>query len=856
MHAHSRSTPAKDSRPATKRRRRDDTAATLDLLSTSHPVSSSLVADETLHNQEVPASQPMTESASIIPSEANAVSQTAGADVSFVLVGSKGSGLSTLAVIAARALKYRTLDVDALFKKRFELSMVGYIRQHGKESFRNKIASTLIAITNQYDQGHIIVCGAEALESSGQAILQDYAKLHPVILVNRDPTIICKYLGVPATRDVLRMMEQSQKIYRQLSSYEFYNIEEEPWDATLSARLSLSLGRYHQRTAQRQILRKAKENFVRFLRNLTRRGDDTTGSLYPTLPELRPYSNALQLPVACVAKGSSPGWLSSIDYDAIELIVAADMLYCDVESGDRLSLALQMIRQETSAPVIFHVVHGDVQSKTKYLRTIQFGIRLLPEFVTIDLDCEDQELRHVFQMKEQIRLIGHTLFEQLDWTSNELMDKVDRALDLGCHIIRFVKKTNSPIDEDACRAFAYTARQRTTVPIIAYNTGVASRRSAIFNDCLSPVTSAHIPAEPGRPLISVPERHKALFASFVYQPLRFYIFGASVNYSLSPSLHNAGFRAIGMPHEYGIRQSKAMNEFLGMVDESFGGASVSLPFKSDIVCLLDSLSEAARIIQAVNTVLPARHKCYPSGPDKHECQTLRNTSGTINRLHGENTDWLALYTCVTRHLSTANAISTNTAALVIGAGGMARAALYALIKLGVKRIVMWNRTHDRALKVAEHFMESCALSGGLSGSALSSRQTSPPNDLSIQVVHSLEDPWPQGVAQPTIVMCTIPAHQTDDQMPPNFTIPKPWFQSQYGGVVVELSYKAPWTPLLQQVCDHSERGWTIVEPLEVLTEQAYAQFELFTGKPAPRKIMEKSAFDNYVKIHGDAAIRP
>ena len=55
---------------------------------------------------------------------------------------------------------------------------------------------------------------------------------------------------------------------------------------------------------------------------------------------------------------------------------------------------------------------------------------------------------------------------------------------------------------------------------------------------------------------------------------------------------------------------------------------------------------------------------------------------------------------------------------------------------------------------------------------------------------------------------------------------------------IKLAYNPLETPLLQQIRALGGQGWIAVHGLEVLPEQAYAQFELFTGRPAPKRLME------------------
>lgn len=62
---------------------------------------------------------------------------------------------------------------------------------------------------------------------------------------------------------------------------------------------------------------------------------------------------------------------------------------------------------------------------------------------------------------------------------------------------------------------------------------------------------------------------------------------------------------------------------------------------------------------------------------------------------------------------------------------------------------------------------------------------------------------------------------------------------------IQLSYKTPWTRLMQQAYDNAHRGWLCVEPLEILIEQGCAQFELFTGYAAPKKRMTECVVQQF-----------
>lgn len=714
------------------------------------------------------------------PSERNA---------SLVLVGTRGSGLSSFAVIAAIAWSFRLVDTESWLLEHYRIKRSRYIKQRGLDAYRKVSSKALEEILQHHASRCVIVCGPEALEPHCEALMRAIALAHPVVMINRDLTVIRDHLGLPDTNEVLQTLGQGRQLCRRISNYEFFNLPESEAASPLSAELCRNLRGRTEIHNPPQLLQNVKQDFLHFLNLLARIPARTHSLLGPASPPRREFSTLSMLQLEDVADED----LSRVDLncgtDAVELVVRLRPSHLPCQK-DRISRSLQTIRRHSGAPIVYHVECQDpilLSPRQAYIDLLQYGLRLIPEFITINLDCTDRQIRDLTSSVNRTQVIGHRVYTSKGrsvWTDPALHKEFDRAVALGCHIVRFVCQAESASEDRACALFQAAIAARSTTSLVAYTTGIRSKSSMVLNPCLTPVRQPGIPAsDMTMPLLTFQQLMKAKFASYTYQPLHFHIFGASVDYSLSPMMHNAAFDALGMDHDYSFKQSHDLRDFTCLVDESFGGASISLPFKSEIIPQLDSISEAAKVIQAVNTLLPLR--AVSDGENAKAdplCRSHKNKAGSVVGLHGENTDWTAIHTCVSRYLSPANTIQSGSSALVVGAGGMARASIYALLQMGVRNIVLWNRTHANAVRVSEHFT-------GLYNEPYTRvfNQASLDQTCRIEVVETLGSPWPEGLAQPTIVVCTIPAHQIGDTPSPKFEIPQQWFQSRTGGVIIEVS---------------------------------------------------------------------
>ncbi len=249
------------------------------------------------------------------------------------------------------------------------------------------------------------------------------------------------------------------------------------------------------------------------------------------------------------------------------------------------------------------------------------------------------------------------------------------------------------------------------------------------------------------------------------------ILGYPVGHSLSPRMHEAALRAQGIEGRYLPLETppERLSERVEEVRARFRGVNVTVPLKEQVLRFLDVLSPAAQAIGAVNTVV--------------------NEGG---RLFGENTDAAGFLK------SLEEAGVTGTRAFVLGAGGAARAVVYALKTAGYE-VDLYNRTRARAEALARAF-----------GARVADLTAAREADLLVNATSvGLGDPK----ATP---------------------LPAEFFPER--GFAVDLVYRPRKTRFLQEA---EARGLVPVDGVGMLLWQGALAFELWTGKAAPIEVMRR-----------------
>ncbi|KAI0466250.1 type I 3-dehydroquinase-domain-containing protein [Xylaria cf. heliscus] len=791
-------------------------------------------------------------------------------DTSIVLVGIRGSGKSTLAIIASTAMKRRVVDLDKGFQDVTGLSAVAYKKAHGLIEYRRRQYKVLETVLAAHQRDCIIV--SSWMEPGIHALLEKYAASHPVIHIARDPEAIQQYLKVADERKIRELMKYTASAFRAVANFEFFNVSErcsKPNDpVNCDSPESMVRGDGPVTPAPYLALKRAERHFLKFISLIMpSRSIPFIESAFPlaSIPtETRQFTYAVSVPLSRILADEWETEDIETGADAIEIVIDDAFApnvdaftggsHLSPERASQISRAVGALRRNVVIPIIYHVPWPgsdfiDDTQRAAYLEHVQHGLLLCPEYLTVDLRLDDRALHGVVELRRTSKVIGAIHFESSShppsWADPIWMTYYRKAQAISCDLVKMTRPALSMEDNfdiNMLRSSVSGAGQP-RIPLVAYNTGAKGRHSACLNKILTSVLpESLLESSSGRnkgssyitPSMTPRQATIALRSSFATDDaLKLYVVGANCQHSLSPAMHNTAIQALGTSHIYKPYSTSSLSNIRDLVhDPCFGGASVGLPFKVEVISLTHSLSTHAKAIGAVNTLIPVRH-LNPDGsiPDDALLSNARNSTGPVLALYGENTDWIGIRACIRRGLSPANAVRSNTAGLVIGAGGMARAAVYSMLQLGVQNIVVYNRSPDNAQKLVSHF------------ELLLSRDDIPllskvdDGKTNFHILRSRDDPWPEHLRQPTIVVSCIPAQQNGDQPPPNFTLPEGWMGSPTGGVVVDFSYKVLDTPIILQTRAEAHRGWVVMDSLDLLPEQGFAQFELFTGRRAPRRLM-------------------
>lgn len=679
---------------------------------------------------------------------------------SVFIIGMRGAGKTTTGGWMANILNRPFTDLDSELERRAGMTIPEMIRDSGRgwEGFRRDEVELLRDVMKTQSRGNVFSCGGGLVETpEARELLVSYHKSGGVVLlVNRDLDQMVEYLmrdkSRPAyTEEIRGVYERREPYFQECSNYEYHSpyldgISEAPSDFRDFVTLICGQNNHFE-----EVKKKQSSFFVSL-----------------TVPNLSAAIDVLPR----VVVGS----------DAVELRV--DLLQ-DL-SPEFVGNQISLLRSTAKVPIVF-TVRSEGQggrfaykSEEELLPLYRAAVRMGVEYIDLEMTLSDQTLDAIVQTKGHTRVIAshHDPHGELSWKNGGFQTWYNRALQYG-DVIKLVGVARTMDDNFACKNFRDKMVAAYNKPVIALNMGTAGKLSRVLNGFLTPVSHPDLPfkAAPGQ--LSAAEIRAGLALLGEIEAKNFYLFGNPISTSRSPALHNTLFAQTGLPHKYLLQETEDASSVRDVIrSPDFGGASVTIPLKLDMMPLVDELTDSAKIIGAINTIVPR-----PGADGKAH-------------LVGTNTDWTGMvYTLRTAGVESVSKAKAASA-MVVGSGGTTRAAIYALHSLGYSPIYIVARNAASAEELCTSFPSDYALERPADASHIKTL--------------------------PAVIITTIPADKPIDPAMKELlgTVlrqPKP---SSAPRVLLELAYRPRHTPLME-LAENS--GWRTIPGLEVLCSQGFYQ---------------------------------
>ncbi|EPY50300.1 pentafunctional aromatic polypeptide Aro1 [Schizosaccharomyces cryophilus OY26] len=701
-------------------------------------------------------------------------------NASIILIGMRGAGKTTIGKIISKQLDMEFVDLDELLEDHLAMPITEVVFKLGWDAFRHEEHKLLREFIRERPHGFVAASGGGVIEmSESRKLLENYVKDGGIVLhVHRNLDHIVSYLSKDITRPAYKDQENIRDVYgrrhqwyRQCRSHYFISpvlderVVEEKIESSMSRFLEVITGK------------------TRSLQQLTEKNRSTFLTLnFPNVEQALPLLNEV-----------------SLGCDAIEIRVdhlKDPKAKNGVPTLDFVAEQVALLRCHTRLPIIFTVrtkKQGGLfpdDKESEALELVLSAIRYGINFVDVELGWSIESITKIYESKRNTKLLmsWHDVSGTWSWARpHEWMQKIELASSFA-DIIKLVGTAKTFNDNLELENFRNSVTRTMKIPLIAINMGSKGQLSRIFNKFLTPVTHPDLPSKAAPGQLSVKQLHEALALIGEIVPQKFYVFGKPISHSRSPVLHNTAYGLLGLPHTYQAYETNSVEEVESVLHSpDFGGANVTIPYKLPIMRYMDELSHEARFFGAVNTIIP-------TVKDGKLC------------LRGDNTDWRGIYDTFTAALDGMSLVGSS--ALVIGAGGTSRAAVYTLHHLGVSDIYLVNRTVTNSYAVQNVFPPEYNIKvldadkvtpEEIKGVSIASAISTVPADIAL----------PEGVDR---LVKTLIA--TGDKQ----------------SIFLDMAYKPLHTPLMAVASEH---GWRCSSGLEVLVRQGLASFQMWTGLNAP-----------------------
>lgn len=425
------------------------------------------------------------------------------------------------------------------------------------------------------------------------------------------------------------------------------------------------------------------------------------------------------------------------------------------------------------------------QNHGRFNGSIEEQLRILDAAVEAGAHAIDVEIESAENAKPrmaELRQNTSVIISYHNYDGTPAMEPVLRRLaKIPADGYKLVTTARKPSDSEKVLALSKSSGLKTPLILLAMGEiGFPTRVLSVAQGCLYTYASPHAVEGTASGQVGARHlRHLYRFDKFTKAAKIYGVVADPVRHSISPAVHNRAFQARRLDAVYlpFLVSPHHLKDFFVLANSlPVQGFSVTIPHKQKILRYLDHIDPLARRIGAVNTVWKKAGKW-----------------------RGGNTDAQAVVKPLSKHLRL-----PKSKVLVVGNGGAARSAAFALVDAGAQVSIV-GRNPDRAR----------ALAKACDGAPLMREQITRDTKFDALVHCTPLGMWPR--VDETFFPDHVPA-----------------------SLVFDMVYNPLETALVQHA---RQLKCQIIPGLEMFLEQACAQFELFTGESAPRAAMEKAALE-------------
>ena len=670
-----------------------------------------------------------------------------------VLIGARASGKSRASRRLAERTGWTRVSTDELLESRVG-PIPEFVEQFGWERFQEEESAVLEGLAGER---LIVDCGGGIVETAGN--IRQLGQIGTVYWVRAPAAVLRERLsrpkhrkrrpalpGIPAAEEVALVLERRTPLYREAA-------ESDAWSTA----------------SHREAIVEAVETLL-------------AAHFGPPLALVVSGGTASELRAGLAVADAESGPLDLIELrlDGLEAPGPVDLgkVFTDLPDS-LLSRLIATVRRGSEGGSF-------VGSEDERLRLLGEAGRLGAAYLDLEFEADRESggeaARRVREAAPEARLIAS--FHDPDGVPPHLEALPGRMAPMRPAIAKVAVSAAGWSDVDRVHELIRSQASGKT-PVIGIAMGEAGAALRVIADSAGAALSTYAPPE-GLPAVApgqltardIRSRHRR-WGRRLRAPVPVHgVVGSPIGQSLSPPMHEAAFRRLGIEAAY-LRFDVPPEELAGFLIAArlsrVGGLNVTIPHKRAILPLLDSLDDDARRIGAVNTIIPMN-----------------------GGFGGANTDWIG----ATRSLEEVTALSGRRVT-VLGAGGSARAVLYGLAREGAEPVVI-SRDDRKAAALADEMGVAHAPFGAL------------------------------GRAEGDILVNTTPVGMTPDH--DGCPAPDPAIAAH--DVVFDLVFHPEQTLLLQKAAGMGNRT---VPGLRMLVLQAAAAFERWTGRPAPVQVMADAA---------------